>query len=39
MFRRGGYSATDKPADWVNMTIEVDVRVKVARIYNTSFLG
>jgi hypothetical protein len=32
---------TDKnhPADFVKLTIEVDVRVRHARVYNQSFLG
>ena len=31
--------AGDLPADYAKLTIEVDVRVKQATIYNTSFLG
>jgi hypothetical protein len=29
----------DRPANFVKLTIEVDVRVRLARIYNQSFLG
>jgi hypothetical protein len=33
------WGAADQPKDFVKLTIEVDVRVKQATIYNTSFLG
>jgi len=33
------WGAADHPKDFVKLTIEVDVRVKQATIYNTSFLG
>ena len=31
--------ATDLPKDYAKLTIEVDIRVRQATIYNQSFLG